>query len=370
MVTIKDLKISQLNEYINSDEYKNLKDIPISPQRALSNINNPKGDKDDKVLFLAYDDDKFIGYLGAISDIFNVDNKTYKVAWLSCMWVDHEYRRQGIAVKLLNHANIIWNSNLLITNYIPSSGKTFEKTGIFTEFKSLPGIRGYLRFNLAEIIILKKPELKYFKWLISLFDFAANIINEVRLLFWKASANISKINIEYLHEIDDETNMFIRERNNYNFSPRDKAFFDWIKKYPWVLNTPFEDYTSRRYEFSAVSKNFNQLFLKVMNSKNQIVAFIMLTYHGSHLKTPYLYFDDNNAGIVRKIIYGHLLNSKVKTFTTYHPGLVKAIKSKRNPFISVRKMYLKSIISKDLLQKITDAEKYTLMEGDGDCAFV
>ena len=260
MIIIKDIKTSQLEEFINSDECKRLEHIPISKLRADSNINNPVGDKDDKVLFLAYDDDKFIGYLGAISDSFNIDNKPYKVAWLSCMWIDKDYRRQGIALDLLNHAHEIWNSRLLITNYIPTSRKAFEKTGKFTEFKSLAGIRGYLRFNLAEILILKKPGLKYIKWLISLFDFVANVINEFRLLFWKAAVSLNNIKIEYLQEIDEETGRFINQRNSANLSPRDKAFFDWVKKYPWVLNTPFGDLSSRRYEFSTVSKTSTSCF--------------------------------------------------------------------------------------------------------------
>ncbi len=370
MIQIKDLKISQLKEYINSGEYKNLRDIPITPQRALSYINNPTGDKEDKVLFLAYDNDKFIGYLGALPDIFIINDRSYKVAWLSCMWVDNDYRRQGISVMLLNHANKIWNSDLLITNYIPVSRGAFEKSGIFTGFKSMPGIRGYIRFNLAEIIILKKPGLKNIKWLISLFDLTANLANGLRLMFWKISANTGKIKIEYLHEMDDETGRFISKRNNNHLSPKDKTFFDWVNKYPWVLNTQDKEQPARRYEFSSASKNFRQLFLKVMNSNNKIIAFIMLTYHGSHLKTPYLYFDDDNAGIVKKIIYSQLLKSKAKTFTTYHPGLIKAIRSGRDPFILIRNMHLGSIISKDLLQRIGDTDKYLLMEGDGDVAFV
>ncbi len=370
MIHIKELKTSQLENYINSDEYKNLKDIPISPQRALSGIYNPYGDKEDKVLFLAYDDDKFIGYLGALSDVLKINDRSYKVAWLSCMWVDHDYRRKGISVMLMQHANKIWNSNLLITNYIPLSKSVFDKTGIFTDFRSLPGIRGYLRFNLAEIIILKNPGLKHIKWLISLFDMTANLINECRLFFWKTGFDSNKIKIEYLHEIDDETDRFIRQRSTNNLSPRDKAFFSWIKKYPWVLNTPCDDQISRRYIFSAVSKNFNQLFLKVMNREHKVIAFLMLTYHGSHMKTPYIYFDEEHAVTVRKIIYCHLLKSKVKTFTTYQPGLIQAIKSSRNPFILVRNMSLKSIISKELIKRMADPDKYILVEGDGDCAFV
>ena len=216
MIRIKELKVCQLEEYINSDEYKNLENIPISPQRALSGIYNPYGDKGDKVLFLAYDDDKFIGYLGALSDVLKINGKSSKVAWLSCMWVDNNYRRQGISVMLMQHANKIWNSNLLITNYIPLSKSAFDKTGIFTDFRSLPGIRGYLRFNLAEIIISKRPGLRRMKWLISLFDITANVLNEFRLLFWRAAFEANNIKIQYLREIDDETDSFIRQRSTGN----------------------------------------------------------------------------------------------------------------------------------------------------------
>jgi GNAT superfamily N-acetyltransferase len=370
MIVIRDIKTSELEEFINSDEYRGMRNIPISKQRAISSIYNPRGDKDDKVLFLAYDDDKYIGYLGALTDILNIDNKPCKVAWLSCMWVDRNYRRQGIAVKLLNHAYEIWNSDLLITNYIPASRKTFEKTGKFIEFKSLQGVRGYLRFNLGEIIINKKPGLKGIKWLLLLFDFTANLFNDLRLLFWKSGVNMKNINIEYLSEIDAETDEFIRQRSKDNLSPKDKTFFDWVKKCPWVLNTPIEDYTSRRYEFSAVSKNFNQLYIKLTNIENKMLAFIMLTVHGSHLKTPYLFFDDDYGNVVRKVIYTHILSLKIKTFTTFHPELVKIIRAKRNPFILIRKMFYKSLITNELLQKVRDADKYILMEGDGDCAFV
>jgi GNAT superfamily N-acetyltransferase len=369
MIVIKDIKISQLDEFINSDEYKELKNIPITPQRAASHIYNPKGDKDDVVLFLAYDLNKFIGYLGALSDRFIIGDVSLKVAWLSSMWIDKDYRRQGIAVQLLNHACQKWNSNLLITNYIPVSKKTFEKTGKFTEFKSLQGLRGYLRFNMAEIILLKRPGLKGIRRLLLLFDFLANIINGCRLAFWKAAMNISRMKIEYLNGIDNETARFIGQSTRNNISPKDKAVLEWIKNYPWVLNTPFKDEISRRYEFSVVSRNFNQLYIKIA-SNNKIIAFLMLTVHGTHLKTPYLFFDSNYGDVVRKVIYAHLLNLKIRTFTTYHPELIKVLRSKRNPFILVRKMAQDSLITKELLQKIKDADKYVLMEGDGDCAFI
>jgi GNAT superfamily N-acetyltransferase len=370
MITIKDIKTSELAGFISSDEYRKMEHIPISRQRALSDINNPRADKDDKVLFLAYDDNRFIGYLGAVTDSFDISNKPCKVAWLSCMWVDAEYRRKGIAVELLNHAYEVWNGNLLITNYIPTSLKVFEKTGKFTDFKSLPGIRGYLRFNLAEIIILKKPGLKSIKWLLQAFDFIANILNEFRLIIWRASMNTGNIKIEYLQSVDDQTERFIVSSSKDNLSQKDKSKFDWIKKYPWVLNTPFGDDMSRRYEFSAVDKNFNQLFIKVINDNNKIIAFLMLTVHGTHLKTPYLFFDHSYVSIVRKVIYAHLLNLKVRTFTTFHPELIKIVKSKRNPFMLVRKMMHKSLITEELMKKIKNAQNYVLMEGDGDCAFV
>ena len=160
MISIRDITIAQLKSYIDSGEFKKMVEIPISRHRAISHYNNPLAKPDDKILFLAYEDTIFVGYLGAMPDELKMAYKSIRVAWLSCMWVDSSQRGKGIAPMLLTHAHKTWKGNLLITNFIPLAKRAYDKTGLFTEFKTLPGIRGYLRFNLAEILAAKKEVLR------------------------------------------------------------------------------------------------------------------------------------------------------------------------------------------------------------------
>ncbi len=369
MINIKDIKISQLKEFINSDEYKELQHIPISKLRAISNINNPRGDKDDKVLFLAYDDNRFIGYLGALPDfVFNAGKK-FKVAWLSCMWIEPLYRKEGIALKLMNHANEIWESNLLITNFIPQSKAVFDKTNTYTDFLTLNGIRGYLRFNIAEILSNKKSFYKKNRFILICIDIILNLINEIRLLLWIIFKRSLKYIIEYVNEIDNELDEFIQLHSSDSLSRRQKEDFNWIIKYPWVIESSKKNNDAKRYAFSYVAKKFSYLNIKVLNEQNNIIAFLNITRHNSHLKTPYLFFKDKYINVVYDVIIKLALKLKIKTFTTYNSQLAKFIKSKPNPFILTRKMQYQSIITKNLEQKIGYYNNIKFFEGDGDGVF-
>src|SRR5512137_1646585 len=125
MLQIRDITIGNLSEFIESEEFQRMDHIPVHPRRGISQIKNPHASPHDIVMFLAYEDGRFVGYLGALPDVFYVAGSSFKVAWLSCMWVDPEMRRLGIAGKLLHHACEAWESRLLISNFIPKSKAAF-----------------------------------------------------------------------------------------------------------------------------------------------------------------------------------------------------------------------------------------------------
>ncbi len=344
--------------------------IPVSRHRAVSHSHNPMADGDDKILFLAYDKDRFVGYLGAMPDELFKGDQRLKVAWLSCMWVDSSQRGKGIAPVLLKHAHQCWDGNLLITNFIPVAKRAYDKTELFTGFKSLPGIRGYLRFNFAGILTAKKPGLKKIGWLLKAADWILNFPNEIRLLRWYPKTSLKQVNFEYLHDIDDETMEFIREKSIQQLCPRSREFFQWLFRFPWILNAPFKDLNNHRYAFSANIKDFNQHYVKVYDSSYKLIAFMILTYREAHLKTPYVFCDEADAKLVMRIIYAHALKLGIRTISTYHPFLRAAVLSSKNPFILTRKMDYKILISQDLLNRLGNTEDFILQEGDGDAAFV
>lgn len=368
MISIKNINISGLDDFIRSDEYMALKNIPVSRQRAISQINNPRADKNDVVLFLAYKEDEFIGYLGALPDYIYSGKERFKIAWLSCMWVDKRYRRSGIAYRLMNHANEVWNSNLLISNFIPQSKAVFDKTDSYTDFITLYGIRGYLRFDLAGILSSRKKIFKRIKFLLSFSDLILNIFNELRLILWKMFRAKSTYKIEYLNEIDNETDEFIRKHNADSLTGKQKKEFDWMIKYPWIKEGK-PDHNSKKYEFSSVAKRFGYMNMKVFNEDDQLIAFCILTRNNSFLKTPFLFFDIENVKIVNNVITDIALSLKIKTITTYNKNLAEFIFKRSYPYIKTKKMEYHSIITKKLSERIKISKDVVFFEGDGDGAF-
>ncbi len=50
--------MSELQEFIDSEAFLSLENIPISPQRATSYLKNPQCSQNNVVLFLAYDEEE------------------------------------------------------------------------------------------------------------------------------------------------------------------------------------------------------------------------------------------------------------------------------------------------------------------------
>jgi GNAT superfamily N-acetyltransferase len=370
MIKIKEVTISELRDFIDSPEYKIMPVIPISRHRGISHINNPMAAGEDRILFLAYDDNQFVGYLGAMPDELVTGDKRVKVAWLSCMWVDSTQRGKGIAPVLLTHAHRAWSGNLLITNFIPVAKKAYDKTGLFTELKSLPGVRGYLRFNLTGIMIAKKPAWIRFRWVLRAIDLSLNMLNEIRLLRWYSKSGLKNLNFEYVADIDEEIMTLVREKSKMHLSPKSMESLQWLIRFPWILDTPYKDLNSNRYAFSSCIAGFNQHYIKIYDPSFKLIAFVVLTYREAHLKTPYIFCDEADIKPVLQLIYAHALKLGIKTLSSYHPFLASAILSSANPFIITRRMNYRFLISKALSEKLGNTDDLIFQDGDGDAAFV
>jgi len=367
MLQIRDITIRNLAGFIESGEFQKMEHIPIHPRRGLSHVKNPHASPDDRILFLAYEDSRFVGYLGALPDVFYVAGSSFKVAWLSCMWVDPEMRRSGIAGKLLHHANEAWESSLLISNFIPKSKAAFDKTKLFEPFKELKGIRGYIRFDIAQIMITKKPSLKKISWLLKSVDAMLNIFNEIRLIFRRNRQ--TNLPIRYLTDFDETTARFISTHNQFHLTRKGKEHFDWIRSAPWIIEEPNPDRDALRYDFSSSDTRFRQYFITLSNRDGTPAAFLMLSLRAHHLKTPFVYFEKGNEKNILCFLYAFMIRNKVRTFTTCHPELVTAVKAGRNPFILTRNVTMESIITPGLKAKLGDTGNYNLQDGDGDAAF-
>jgi hypothetical protein len=340
-----------------------LQNIPISKHRAVSQINNPRADENDILLVATYDGKKLVGYLGILPDYIFHEGKTEKAGWLTCFWVDNNYKSKNVAANLFLRVIRGWDQKILITNIVPALEPVYQKTKIFqpTFYKS--GFRGYVRFNLSELLPPKHKLLRKIVPLLKLTDIILNLPGDLRLRGFK-TLNTGDVHFEYLQSLSEKDEEFIKQNRNPNWNQRGMDEINWIISNPWIIQSP-ADQESRRYYFSSVSKQFFYSIIKIQNKRNETLAIAVLMIRNGNLTAPYLFCTDAGREPLGKKIVNLLKEHKINMFTTFHEELAKTLKSMRTPFIFskiIKKPYLFS-------KKFEYLTELNFQDGDGDCAF-
>jgi GNAT superfamily N-acetyltransferase len=367
MIEIKELDKNLLLDYINSTHFGEGNDIPITFHRALSQSSNPRLEESDIILLLAYENETMVGYLGILPDLaFFKDRGSAKIAWITSLWVSHHMRGMGIGIKLITKALELWNYNVLSADYVPFTKKLYDKTKLFIDKPySMKGIRLYIKSDLETLLPPKSIFFAKLKWLLKAVDISANILLNMRLAFYKAE--ISKLNFEYIDHIDDEINEFIISKQENQLFKRKKEELNWIINNPWILSALQKDYLNKKYYFSSTDKSFHFHSLKVRNSNEKLIAFMIFTERDNTLKLPYLYHDNCIDSIIQVINY-HLLKWGIKTFTTFNPELGHQLRNTKSPAILKKEVMRNYMVSSILRAEIFNYD-IEIQDGDGDCAF-
>ncbi len=366
MTEIKLLNKSLLIEFINHEDYNTLESIPITRHRAISQILNPRLEDNDVLLLLAYQEEKIVGYLGVLPDQIFINNKTEKCGWLSCLWVNPSHRGKQIAQLLLDTCFDAWGKRILATEFTPSAKRLYDKSNFFKDLQIKEGIRLYIRSDLHNLLPPRKRIFKKLFLILKVTDAIINSLLDIKLLFRKP--NIGNLRLEYINHLDNEVQNFISDKQQNQLFKRGKTELNWIIKNPWVLSTPIMDVVSSKYHFSSSDKSFNFYALKVRNSDNQLIAFIIFSKRNQNLKLPYCYYHGDHLNSVINILYFHLLKWKIKTFTTFKSEITRYLSNNKTPALFKREIKRHYIISNFFSTSIFE-EEYEIEDGDADCSF-
>ena len=366
-IEIKSIQVGELIKFIQSKEFLQAEFWPISKKRAISHAMNPRADAEDTALLLAYGSSHLIGYLGLVPDFYFIDEKPKKIFWISCMWVLPEYRREGVALKLLDAAYESCKGNIFITNYILRSKAAFIKTGEYVEYEILKGIRAYMYFNLNYILVNKYPGLKYIRPVLFLTDKVLNIFFRVRLYFLLKQERISNRYISFTY-LNKETATFIDENRENALFRRGSQEFQWMIDFPWIKNKKDEETDTGKYHFSHYSKDFRQWFIKITDDYEKVKGFLMLTLQKGILKTPYIIAGKKLIPDIATFIIKLMDEYKIPTVVSHHPLLVNQLKKKNRFFLTIRTSEKGFIATKQISDKLKDT-CHLFYDGDGDNAF-
>jgi len=365
---IKTFTVADLRTALLSADFWHTKTLPITKHRAISFIHNPRADEDDPVLLVAYEESQVIGYLGILPDKLFVNDTVYKFGWLTSWWVDPSSATTGVGAILLFRALNAYQQELGVSGGSKDARKVLDASQKFMALKTLKGLDIKFRLNVTGAILRKRPALNIFRIVFKIFDDVMDEIVNLRNFFWKRRNDICQgLTFEYISSIDEETGQFIQQHHHYDLTRKEKADFNWIMMYPWILSAPLKDSSGKKYYFSSRSNRFFYLGVKVFAQDNQLIGFFMLKVRDDRMSLVYSYFESQHALSITAAVVYHALAMDVSALSLYDQQLVASFPELRCPYWSAKEISREFSLSKALAD--VPLTNYRLHGGDGDLAF-
>lgn len=360
-----EITVAELPDFVNSSLWNQLTPKPLTSLRAISQFHNPRASGIDTALIIAYEDNNLIGLVGLLPNLIN--GQVGQIANSNtCWWVDPVKGKQ-LAIPLFLKAFAKCNQRMFMTNCTPHTLSILQKTSWFEFPETEPGRRGFLKFNLHEVIPVKFPATLKLKPLLKTMDLTINLllIPFRKINRFRFTKNVPQV--EYLDSLNQELYSFIETHSQNEFIRRSGAELEWIMQYPWIMKKANDNsFSSVEYPFSHLVKNFEQYFVKITES-GQTIGLLFISIRDGHFKVPYAYFQEKDGSRILKVIYQQAVLKKVVTLTVFCPKLAKLMDSAAHPFIFKKKIKRLIAISKHLSAFYQQYPE--IQDGDGDVVF-
>ncbi|MCZ2102186.1 MAG: GNAT family N-acetyltransferase [Chitinophagales bacterium] len=362
MIEIRQLNKNALQAYIDDPEYHQSTHVAIAKHRAVSHIHNPRAKSEDILLFLAFEGNQMVGYLGALpDDLFLANGLQYHFAWMSCLWIDPEQRGKSIAKKLLASCFLAWNNRIILTEYTGPAGNLYQKSGLFDILPELQGRRWYIQADLSRILPPKKRIFQQLLPLLKLSDWAVNAVLQMTKRCAQPIIELTEVT-----DFNPVLTLFIEQKMKVVGFRQNVEIIRWMSEYPWITESS-PTVESSRYYFSSVAQQFVCKSYTICDKNGEIIAFFLITIRDGHLKMPVIYHDAAAQNVVLALQW-LIQEFKVKTMTLYDAEIIEYI-LKHNKIKSFSKAMSRNyMIGCTFWEEIGHFE-IPLHAGDGDTAF-
>ncbi len=362
---ITEIKVGELSDFIAGSLWQNIAPKPLTLMRAISQSKNPRALPEDVALIIAHEDNTLIALVGLLPDYIHGE-AGQPASSNSCWWINPK-KGKHLAVPIFLKAFALCNQRMFMTDCTPHTQNIMERTHWFDFPDTEPGIRGFLKFNLHEVIPAKFPVLRKLKSLLQLSDEFLNFaLIPYRLL---KSNRIRKVapKAEYRTTLNAELYLFIEKHSMNEFTRRSGADLEWIIKNPWIKEkTSTQPVAPVEYPFSHLVDSFRQYFVHISYA-GQTIGLLFISIRDGHMKVPYVYFQEDKAECMVNAIYHEAIVQKAVTLTVFNPKLVRRISLGSHPFLFRKKVKRLIAISNQLSDLYQSYP--AIQDGDGDVAF-
>lgn len=356
------VKVNELEGFVMSELYSHLTELPITHLRALSQAYNPRADKDDVALLVAYEGTTLLSYIGILPDTICLHGTPEKMYWNSCWWANDKIASNG-AMLLFYSALKLTGGKFHFPDLTPHTTQILGKMGKF-RLDNHEGVKAYLVSNLAHILPKKKQAFSKISGVLRLADAMLNYYGRLHRRRRLTAPSSSAISYECVDEIDVELDEFIATQQASDLFKRGRVELNWIKQSPWITTHASQQETARRYAFSLYAEQFDNVFVKVWE-QNRIVGFFALLLRNNEAKLTYCYYNTEFQRDAVYVLQKILIERQVHNILIFDGGIIATLKTNQHPFLHIR---AQSRVSAHPLN-VDFVEKH-LQLGDGDCAFV
>ncbi len=355
------ITIGELKSFIKSDLYQNSKNIPITQQRALSQIQNPNASNKDIALIIAVKNKNIVGFIGALPEKLS-EHPDLKLAWNSCWWIDHA-NGQETAIPLFLQFLKAWNGHVMFRDLTPKTEAILMRLKQFEKVKKLVGYRYFLKLNSTEILKNKNPNWKYLSTVLKGIDASFNKLLNFKNRAFKKTKSIQAISIK---QMDNEAMNLIEKQNHKALFKKDKEHLNWMLQHPWVVKKSLKK-PNQFYYFTDTATIFKTTFFKLYNAKKELIAVLYITNHNGLIKLPFVYFKTEELPKVVSFLYAYMFEEKAHSVFIINNDLNQYIQQHKNPFWHQKKQEKDFVIAKKL--KAFLPNPFDFQDGEGDFGF-
>ena len=361
----------ELLKWTQSPKYQQLSVVPVSPQRAQSYVQNPRGRANDIVAYLAWEDEELVGFRTVVADHI-LQPSLVRFAWLSGVWVSPNNRRKGIASRLLEAVHDDWGGLLMTSNNSPASRKVYLQSGHFDVYHRQPGKRFYLRFSLHRLLPPRHPIFHRLRGVLRVGDTLFNLLHDRKLLILRFLISTKGIPFDAYPNFPNSWDSFISTASQKNLSCRSIQELRWISEYPWVISSK-EAQASYPFSSHAYPRKLWHLGLK--NEAQEQEAWLELSLMEKVLAIPFYFgpqaFHEHSSlgENLRTLILHYMVSWKCNTLTVYHPSLLELLEEVKGVFLYSRPFEQIYLATTKLIPHLPAPEALVFQDGEGDACF-
>jgi len=362
---IRTYSLRQLSDYAGSAHFAVGALLPFSSLRAASWLLNPHAQDSGLVLAEYYEDGKRVAFRSVLPDTARGrDGSSLRFAWLSGSFVLPEYRRRGIATRLLECLEEAWDGQLAYSNYAPAAGALFTVTGHYKPLASINGTTFHLRSPFRSRYATGGAGDR----LLGLADGLLNIVHDPFVGFGRKDEPCAEARM--VDNLSPELAAFINEQQADALFFRDSKTFSWIRSFPWVREGT-TDKESSSYHFSLVSSRFFNHWYEVRDTNARLIAFAWLKGMGTRLSVPYLLAKPENMTEACRCTARLLLTTarryRMERIAVHYPELERELRNLGLPYLLARPSERDFHVHDALAGRLDGGG--VLHPGDGDYVF-